>query len=271
MTKQMDKKYIPLASYFEVATQPEITLSFEELENIIGQTLPNAAYLNRSWWKKTKPPLSHFLAWTQAGYAVIDVTLSTSVTFARTEAKPIEITEVNNQNNTNTTAYIIRPAEASDARALIHLQEEIFQQTDFMYSMHNELNLTVQQLRKDFTYWKKLKNRTILLCILNGLFVGYAYIHGYKHTKTKHVASICLAVTSEYQHKGIGTALVQAVEDWAKQHKISRLELSIMEHNENALHLAKKLDFQQEGIRQKAIRLHDRYLDEYSFSKILSD
>ena len=55
MTKKMEKKYIPLANYFEVALQQEITLSFSELENIMGQALPNAAYLNRSWWKKTKP------------------------------------------------------------------------------------------------------------------------------------------------------------------------------------------------------------------------
>lgn len=49
MTKKIEKKYIPLANYFDVALQQEITLSFSELENIMGQALPNAAYLNKSW------------------------------------------------------------------------------------------------------------------------------------------------------------------------------------------------------------------------------
>lgn len=268
MTKKMEKKYIPLANYFEVALQQEITLSFSELENIMGQALPNAAYLNKSWWKKTKPPLSHYLSWTNAGYHVIDVRLGTSITFSCTQTK----TTVNNLSKNeekNPSAYIIRGIEASDARSFILLQEEIFQQTDFMYNVQNEVDLTVQQLRKNLTYWKQLKNRTILLCVLNGIFAGYAVVHGYKQTKAKHVASVRLAVKQEYQQKGIGSALMKAVEGWSKQRDISRLELSVMEHNNVALHLFTKIGFKQEGIRQNAIKLNDTFINEYNLSKIL--
>lgn len=267
MTKKMEKKYIPLANYFEVALQQEITLSFSELENIMGQALPNAAYLNKSWWKKTKPPLSHYLSWTNADYYVIDVKLGTSVTFSRKQTKSIENSP--SKNEENPSAYIIRGIEASDARSFILLQEEIFQQTDFMYNVQNELDLTVQQLRKNLTYWKQLKNRTVLLCVLNGIFAGYAVVHGYKQLKARHVASVHLAVKEEYQQKGIGSALMKAVESWSKQHDISRLELSVMEHNNVALHLFSKIGFKQEGIRQNAIKLNDTYVNEYSFSKIL--
>ncbi len=267
MTKKIEKKYIPLANYFDVALQQEITLSFSELENIMGQALPNAAYLNKSWWKKTKPPLSHYLSWTNAGYYVIDVKLGTSVSFSRTQMKSSETNTSNTEENSS--AYIIRGIEASDARSFIHLQEEIFQETDFMYNVQNELDLTVQQLRKNLTYWKQLKNRTILLCVLNGIFAGYAVIHGYKQSKARHVASIRLAVKAEHQQKGIGSALMKAVENWSKQHDISRLELSVMEHNNVALHLFTKLGFHQEGIRKNAIKLNNTYINEYSLSKIL--
>lgn len=267
MTKKMEKKYIPLASYFDVASQSEITLSFSALENIMGQALPNAAYLNKSWWKKTKPPLTHFLSWTNAGYYVIDVKLGTSVTFSRTQEKIS--TDHISENNENTSAYIIRAIEASDARAFILLQEEILQQTEFLYNVENELELTVQQLRKNLAYWKQLKNRTILLCILNGTFAGYAVIHGYKHSKAKHVASVHLAVKEEHQRKGIGSALMKAVEDWANGRNISRIELSVMEHNVAALQLFKKLGFEHEGTRVNAIKLNDTFKAEYSLSKIL--
>jgi len=267
MTKKMEKKYIPLASYFDVASQNEITLSFSALENIMGQALPNAAYLNKSWWKKTKPPLTHFLSWTNAGYYVIDVKLGTSVTFSRTQEK-IPTNNIS-ENNENTSAYIIRAIEASDARAFILLQEEILQQTDFLYNVENELDLTVQQLRKNLAYWKQLKNRTILLCILNGNFAGYAVIHGYKHSKAKHVASIHMAVKEEHQRKGIGSALIKAAEEWASQRDISRLELSVMEHNDAALQLFKKHGFQHEGTRVNAIKLNDTFIAEYSLYKLL--
>ncbi len=74
---------------------------------------------------------------------------------------------------------------------------------------------------------------------------------------------------AEHQQKGIGSALMKAVESWSKQHDISRLELSVMEHNNVALHLFTKLGFHQEGIRKNAIKLNNTYINEYSLSKIL--
>lgn len=62
---------------------------------------------------------------------------------------------------------------------------------------------------------------------------------------------------------------MKAVEGWSKQRDISRLELSVMEHNNVALHLFTKLGFKQEGIRQNAIKLNDTYINEYNLSKIL--
>lgn len=267
MTKTMEKKYIPLASFFQITTHNEITLSFTALENIIGQSLPNAAYLNTSWWKKTKPPLSHYLSWTECGFYVVDVKLGVSVTFCRNHTRTSVHSDT--ENNENHFAYIIRTIEASDARLFINLQEEILRETEFMYNTHNELELTVQQLRKNLSRWKRLKNRTILICILEGTFVGYAIIHGYKHSKIKHVASIHLAVKTEYQRQGIGQTLMKEVENWSKERAITRLELSVMAHNDRALHLFEKIGFQHEGKRVHAIMLNDLFIDEYTMSKII--
>lgn len=138
-----------------------------------------------------------------------------------------------------------------------------------MYNTHNELEITVQQLRKNLSSWKIFENRTILICILEGTFVGYAIIHGYKHIKVKHVASVHLAVKTEYQRQGIGQTLMKEVEIWSKERAITRLELSVMAHNERALHLSEKIAFQYEGKRVNAIILNDVFVDEYTMSKIL--
>lgn len=62
---------------------------------------------------------------------------------------------------------------------------------------------------------------------------------------------------------------MNAVEDWASKRDISRLELSVMEHNDAAVQLFTKHGFQQEGTRSNAIKLKDTFKAEYSFSKIL--
>ena len=144
MTTKMEKKYIPLAEFFHNSTQAEITLTYEAIENIMGQELPNAAYLNLSWWKKTKPPLTHYLSWHNADYNVIDVKLGRSITFSRLQNKE----SVDEIEGSNKHTYIIRSIEMDDARSFINLQETIFSECDFEYFSANEQNLTVQQVRK---------------------------------------------------------------------------------------------------------------------------
>ena len=159
--KKMEKKYIPLAQFFEACTQSTFTLTYEEIQNIMGHELPNAAYLNVSWWKKTKAPSTHYFAWINNDYYVINVTLGISVTFSCAEQE-----EAVNEKPQNT--YITRAIEANDARAYINLQEALFAQSSFGYYAAEERNLTVQQVRKTITDWRKEKTSTVLLCIYNG-------------------------------------------------------------------------------------------------------
>lgn len=261
----MEKKYIPLAAFFQSSTQDSITLSFSALENIMGQSLPNAAYLNSSWWKKTKPPLTHYLSWTESNFYVQEVKLGTQVTFSKPDA---EITNTD-LDETMKNTYIIRTIEAEDARSFINLQELTFQQSPFMHYGESEKEVTVQQIRKNLVQWKKDNNRTILLCILNGEFAGYAVIQGFKSSRTKHVASIRLAIKNEFQRLGLGISLLQSAEKWCADHGITRVELTVMKHNEAALALFKKSNYQIDGVRQNAIQLDNLFYDEYYMSKIL--
>jgi RimJ/RimL family protein N-acetyltransferase len=265
MTKKMEKKYIPLAEFFQNSTQSEMTLTYEAIENIMGQELPNAAYLNLSWWKKTKPPLSHYLSWVNANYNVIDVKLGRSVTFSR-------LTDSENDGESqgnNSHTYIIRPIESDDARAFINLQEAVFKECDFEYFDCNEQNLTVQQVRKILAEWRKTKTSNILLCIVNGEFAGYAIIKGNASSRTKHVASLRLGVIESYQNIGIGTSLLNQAEAWCQQHQIERLEVQIVTFNEKAKSLFEKNGYVCEGTRRGSFKLENEAYDELYYSKFL--
>lgn len=265
MTKKMEKKYIPLAEFFHNASQNELTLTYEEIENIMGQELPNAAYLNLSWWKKTKPPLTHYLSWVNADYNVLDVKLSRSVTFSRLTPQ----SEADLEENTDKNTFIIRSIETDDARSFIHLQEEIFEETMFKYYGPNEQGLTVQQIRKMMAEWRKQKNSTILLCIFNGQFAGYSIIQGNTATRTQHIATVCIAVKKQFEGNGIGSALLAQSEIWAKENGITRLEAAVMSHNDRALTLFKKHNYIVEGNRQHSIKIATDYFDELYHGKLI--
>jgi len=68
--------------------------------------------------------------------------------------------------------------------------------------------------------------------------------------RRRHVGEIGMMVRDDWQGKGIGTALMQAVVDLAdKWLNLSRLELDVFFDNEPAIKLYKKFGFQVEGTR----------------------
>lgn len=264
--KKMEKKYIPLAEFFQNSTQNGITLSYDAIENIMGQELPNAAYLNLSWWKKTKPPLTHYLAWLNAEYSVIDVKLGRTVTFSKLQQNASNFNIDEEQKYT----YIIRSMESDDARAFINLQEQIFSECNHEYFGADEQHLTVQHVRKMLGEWRKTKKSNVLLCLLNGQFAGYLAISGNAASRISHVASIRLGVPKQYQGLGVGTALLNHAEKWCENHGISKLEAQIALHNEQTKHLFEKQQFACEGTRKGAFLLEDQLVDELSYGKSLN-
>ncbi len=69
-----DLKYDPLARYLrdQAVTASSVTLSFEQIEGMIGAKLPASAYDHRAWWGNEKDTTIHpqKKAWLSAGYLV---------------------------------------------------------------------------------------------------------------------------------------------------------------------------------------------------------
>lgn len=266
MPKVFESKYIPLATYFKQSTSKEIKITFDEIETIIGQALPNAAYLSSSWWKKTKPPALHFFAWTESGYSVKDVELGKFVLFHSVVHETDELTsDISDQQD----ILIIREAELEDARAFIRLQETIFSETDFMLYGKSDVQMTVQSVRKEMNAWKNSTNSNLLLAIMNGKFAGYLSITGGPSPRALHRASVYIGVKQEFSKKGIATSLMRHGENWSKEVGISKLELSVIKENNYAQKLYKKLGFEIEGTRNHALIINGEFVNEYYMGKLI--
>lgn len=76
-------KYIGLANYLKSKTETTITMTFEEIEKLIGNTLPQSAYKHRAFWSNTS---SHSVAygWINSDYQTESVDFSAKkVTFVK--------------------------------------------------------------------------------------------------------------------------------------------------------------------------------------------
>lgn len=83
----------------------------------------------------------------------------------------------------------------------------------------------------------------------NGL-VGSIHVQGSRHG----FAEIGMAVRREWRGRGVGSALLDAAEEWARGNGVHKLSLDVFVHNERAIGLYRKHGFVEEGRRVKHYR-----------------
>ena len=77
-------KYTPLLNYLQRTPQDEIRLTFDEIEAVIGDTLPPSARTRRGWWSNRSKGSPQAAAWMGANYHAEDLNLSAErVTFRK--------------------------------------------------------------------------------------------------------------------------------------------------------------------------------------------
>jgi len=79
MAKQPEfKKYLPLDEWFrkQPTTAEPIELTFDQVEAILGSTLPKSATKLKTWWTNVQPKIqSHRTAWLNNGWQVSEFDL----------------------------------------------------------------------------------------------------------------------------------------------------------------------------------------------------
>ncbi|ESL02563.1 toxin-antitoxin system, antitoxin component, ribbon-helix-helix domain protein [Catonella morbi ATCC 51271] len=70
-------KYDPLNQFLVSSEKDFVRLTFSEIENLLGQTLPHSAYTYKEWWANGGH--SQAYAWLDAGYKVEEVNLGADI------------------------------------------------------------------------------------------------------------------------------------------------------------------------------------------------
>jgi DNA-binding transcriptional regulator YiaG len=68
-------KYQPLLEHLCGSNQPEVTLTFAQIETLMNNPLPDSARSKRAWWSNRSKGALQASAWMEAGYRVEDVDL----------------------------------------------------------------------------------------------------------------------------------------------------------------------------------------------------
>lgn len=143
--------------------------------------------------------------------------------------------------------YLIRHVEPSDAAALQRVYSDESAYTETLQIPYPPVSRWIDRLANN-------DGSTIALCACaDGELVGNAGLHtNLKLPRRAHAAGIGMAVLSQWQGKGVGTALMNAVVELADNwYGLARLELSVFTDNAVAIGLYKKFGFEIEGTLKK--------------------
>lgn len=163
----------------------------------------------------------------------------------------------------------IRSIKESDAEGFLSLCRQLDQETQLMLLEPDERQTTLEEQREHIRAILGSSNQNIFVAENDGQLVGYLAASGGSFRRNRHSAYIVIGILQAFTGRGLGTRLFAELERWAQAHKIHRLELTVMTHNERAIRLYKKAGFEVEGVRKHSLWVNGAYVDEYYMAKLL--
>ncbi|HEX9697520.1 MAG TPA: GNAT family N-acetyltransferase [Actinomycetota bacterium] len=162
---------------------------------------------------------------------------------------------------------LVRPAQRSDAAACVAIVKEAT-------TMRPRTIMTMTDEVWGVREWRKRMlgqgDRGIsLVAEVDGRVVGLLGAVRGDRPVTSHGAEFGITVAAAYRGGGVGRAMLEALEDWARAHGVWRLVLGVFESNEGARGLYESLGYEAEGVERRVVAFPDGTVDVLRMSKFL--
>lgn len=161
---------------------------------------------------------------------------------------------------------LLRSPKEEDVQSTLDYLRVSSGETEFILRYPEECGkYTAEGEKRLFEQKNKSPYEAMIMCIVDGKVVGNCEISFFRGMKTKHRASVAIALIREFWNQGIGTKMFQELIRLAENREgIMQMELEFVEGNSRARHLYEKMGFRITGIRPNGIRLKDgTLLNEY--------
>jgi putative acetyltransferase len=140
------------------------------------------------------------------------------------------------------TRFIIRPLRRDDIEELLDLLEDVAEERCWIAT---EPPIPRDRWRSGFL--ERLEDEysvNVVAVDEHGRLIGQLDVRGRKN----RAGELGMAVVPEWRGRGVGTRLMQACVDWARERGVHKLALQVWPHNEAALRLYEKFGFEREGL-----------------------
>ncbi|MFE1630606.1 GNAT family N-acetyltransferase [Brevibacillus reuszeri] len=148
----------------------------------------------------------------------------------------------------NGLPYTIRSASIADAGELSALRVQIDGETENMDREPGEAFIDVPGFERIILTDTESPRNLFLVAVVHNRIVGFSRCEGINLKRFAHKVEFGVCVLKEFWGHGIGKNLLKQSIKWADAAGIKKMTLSVVETNEKAIDLYKRLGFEIEGI-----------------------
>ncbi|GDX07002.1 N-acetyltransferase [Buttiauxella sp. A111] len=157
---------------------------------------------------------------------------------------------------------VVRHAEINDAQALQQIYAQPALYRDTLHIPHPALALFTERVTE-----LKPGSRNLVACI-DEKVVGQLMLTVEQNPRRSHVATFGIGVDSNYQGRGVATALLAAMTDLCDNWlRIERIELTVFVDNKPGVAVYRKFGFEIEGTGKNYALRDGQYVDAYFMAR----
>jgi RimJ/RimL family protein N-acetyltransferase len=164
----------------------------------------------------------------------------------------------------------IRQVVPEDAPRLIALFEMLHAETKFLMFEPGEAVPSANRYADRIALGARDTSELWFVAEIEGQLIGVCFARRSFAKRNRHSLYLVMGVLQTWSGRGVGRALLQAVEDWAVAKAIHRLELTVNIRNARATSLYEKFGFEREGTKRHSLFIDGEYVDEFYMAKLLA-
>lgn len=157
---------------------------------------------------------------------------------------------------------ILTNTKEDSAEELLNYFNTIFAETDNHVFGEGDFNFTVEKIKMKITGAKESMDSIMVIGKINGRIVSYGEFNSLGRRRICHNGSLSISVKKEFWHKGIATAMMKELIDFAKDNNIRNINIEVKADNNRALRLYEQFGFKVIGIHKNVYKVNQNYFDE---------
>lgn len=156
--------------------------------------------------------------------------------------------------------FDIREALPEDAEKLIAFLAQVGGETDYLSFGKEGLPISREEEEKFIQSMKEEEHSVLYVAWKNGEIVGDASLNGFNR-RMSHRAEFGISVAKSEWGQGMGSALLQKIIEYAREHMIELINLEVRSDNRRAIQMYEKFGFRKIGTFPAYFKIDGEYYD----------